>query len=84
MSFFVKEKIYLHLLMSLIFLFFFRTFHPSFKDNLIYGEKYIFNLLFYGMNYINFSKKSENTRNKIKEKSELFAKKFYYLRKFLW
>ena len=79
MSFFVKEKIYLHLLMSLIFLFFFSTFHPSFKDNLIYGEKYIFNLLFYGMNYINFSKKSENTRNKIKEKSELFAKKFYYL-----
>lgn len=57
MSFFVKEKIYLHLLISLIFLFFFTTFHPSFKDNLIYGEKYIFNLLFYGMNYINFSKK---------------------------
>ena len=57
MSFLVKEKIYLHLLMSLIFLFFFTTFHPSFKDNLIYGEKYIFNLLFYGMNYINFSKK---------------------------
>ena len=81
MSFLVKEKIYLHLLMSLIFLFFFTTFHPSLKDNLIliYGEKYIFNLLFYGMNYINFSKKSENTRNKIKEKSELFAKKFYYL-----